>query len=295
MSYNLVWRVLPYRSAMFISLFCLLGLLAKSQWSAPNGSGNIYNTNTGYVGIGTNSPQALLHVAGSIYSSITNSVAFSTESTLGVVIQQGNIGNDFVSANSYFSIFAHNIQYNGTNWYRRNQYSSTWAMVLNNQYYDVQYAPQNGNQPANTIVTPTTFLRITTGGNVLIGKTSQVNSSYLLDVNGNGRMNELVINTTGADYVFDTAYHMPALSEVEAFITKYHHLQGFNPAAEMRRDGMDVGENQTKLLQKIEELTLYIIEQDKKIRDLQVQNQRLENLEQRISRLERLAGQSKLN
>jgi hypothetical protein len=286
MSWNLLRRGSSCRIIFCISFFCLLGQLAKSQWSTPDGSGNIYNTNTGNVGIGTNSPQAKLHVAGSIYSSITNSVAFSTESTLGVVIQQGNIGNDFVSGNSYLSVFAHNIQFNGTNWIRRNQYSNTWAMVLNSQYYDIQYAIANGSQPANTIVTPATYLRITPTGNVLIGKTSQTNSSYLLDVNGSGRMNQLVINTTGADFVFDTAYHMPALSEVEAFIKKNHHLQGLSSASGMQRDGMDVGENETKLLQKIEELTLYIIEQDKKLRAL-------EYLEQRISSLERSAGQSK--
>jgi hypothetical protein len=135
------------------------------------------------------------------------------------------------------------------------------------------------------------------GGNVLIGKTSQTNTSYLLDVNGSGRMNQLVINTTGADFVFDSAYSMSPLSELEAFIKKNHHLPGLSPASEMQKDGMDVGDGQTKLLQKIEELTLYLIEQDKqslalkeKIRQLEERNRTLENLQQRIEQLEQATG-----
>ena len=63
-------------------------------------------------------------------------------------------------------------------------------------------------------------------GNFLIGKTSQTNSSYKLDVNGDARANKIVVNTTGADYVFDSAYHLLTLDSLNTFIQQNHHLPG---------------------------------------------------------------------
>ncbi len=106
-------------------------------------------------------------------------------------------------------------------------------------------------------------------GNVLIGKTSQVNNTYKLDVNGNARMNKVVVNTTGADFVFDPAYQPLPLDSLRAFIQKNHHLPDIPSADEMQKEGLDVGDNQIKLLQKIEELTLIVIEQNKRIEKLE--------------------------
>jgi hypothetical protein len=111
--------------------------------------------------------------------------------------------------------------------------------------------------------------RIKTGGNVLIGRTTQVNTEYKLDVLGKMRANEVVVNTTGADFVFAPDYIMPTLSEVESYINENKHLPDIASASEMKENGMNVSEMQTKLLQKIEELTLYIITQDKKIEVLE--------------------------
>jgi hypothetical protein len=116
-------------------------------------------------------------------------------------------------------------------------------------------------------------LRMTSSGNVLIGKGTQINTSYVLDVNGNVRANEVVVNTTGADFVFDSAYHLPDLSMVAAYIRTNHHLPQIRSAAEMEKDGLKLGEDQIRLLQKIEELTLYIIDQNKRLEELKLQNQ----------------------
>ncbi|ANH80052.1 hypothetical protein A8C56_02800 [Niabella ginsenosidivorans] len=97
-------------------------------------------------------------------------------------------------------------------------------------------------------------------GNILTGKTSQANAAYKLDVNGDVRANKLVVNTSGADFVFDSAYRLRSLSEVKAFIRNNKHLPEIQSAAEMQAEGLDVGDSQTKLLQKIEELTMYLIE-----------------------------------
>lgn len=106
-------------------------------------------------------------------------------------------------------------------------------------------------------------MRLTQDGNLLINKTSQVNSSYKLDVAGNIRADKLVVNTTGADFVFEPNYKLTPLTQLEQYVTANHHLPGIETAKTMQKDGVDVGTNQTKLLQKIEELTLYAIEQEK--------------------------------
>lgn len=111
-------------------------------------------------------------------------------------------------------------------------------------------------------------LRIAENGNVLIGKTSQTNPAYKLDINGKARANEIVVNTTGADFVFENNYKLRPLTEVETFVTQNKHLPEIPTAKTMQEEGVGISELQTKLLQKVEELTLYIIQQQKEIDEL---------------------------
>jgi len=113
-----------------------------------------------------------------------------------------------------------------------------------------------------------TFL---SNGNILIGKTTQANSNYKLDIAGVARANKVVVNSTGADFVFDSSYQLPPLAKLEAFIQENKHLPDIASAKEMQKDGLDIGELQTKLLQKVEELTLYMIAQSKKIEEQQAE------------------------
>ena len=66
-------------------------------------------------------------------------------------------------------------------------------------------------------------------------------------------------------------YKLPKLSEVKNYIETNHHLPEIPSAEEMQKEGMNVGELNTKLLQKIEELTLYLIDQQKEIEQLKQQ------------------------
>jgi hypothetical protein len=116
------------------------------------------------------------------------------------------------------------------------------------------------------------------GGNLLIGKSSQTNSTYKLDVGGKIRANEIVVNTDGADFVFEPTYDLPSLKEVEDFISKNKHLPGIPSASIMQEEGMLVGEINTKLLQKIEELTLYMIQQAKDNEEMKKEIQQLKKL-----------------
>jgi hypothetical protein len=87
-----------------------------------------------------------------------------------------------------------------------------------------------------------------------------------LAINGSVSAQKMLITQTGRwpDYVFSKQYTLPSLSEVENFIKQNNHLPGIPSAAEVEKKGIDVGDNQAALLKKIEELTLYVIEQNKK-------------------------------
>jgi len=100
-------------------------------------------------------------------------------------------------------------------------------------------------------------------------------ASCELDVNGTIRANEIKVNTDWADYpdfVFKPDYKLPTLDEVETHINNHGHLPGIPSANEASKDGISLGEMNVKLLQKIEELTLYILEQEKRIKKLEERN-----------------------
>jgi hypothetical protein len=94
---------------------------------------------------------------------------------------------------------------------------------------------------------------------------------YKLGVNGNAIFNKVVVKQypNWSDYVFNADYHLRPLSEVEEYIKQNHHLPEVVSAEEVEKNGLDVGDNQATLLKKIEELTLYMIDQSKKQQKLE--------------------------
>lgn len=92
-------------------------------------------------------------------------------------------------------------------------------------------------------------------------------TGYALSVNGKIVCEELKVQLSGSwpDYVFSDSYSLMPLHGVESFIKNNHHLPGIPTAAQLETEGLSVGEMQKKMMEKIEELTLYIIQQQKEI------------------------------
>ncbi len=103
-------------------------------------------------------------------------------------------------------------------------------------------------------------------GNVRIG-TTVTPSGYKLAVDGKAICTELLVRLVPnwPDYVFNKNYKLPGLNEVEDFINKYNHLPGIPAAKDLETNGLNIGEMQKLQMEKIEELTLYIIELKKEI------------------------------
>jgi hypothetical protein len=113
-------------------------------------------------------------------------------------------------------------------------------------------------------------IKIDKDGNVGIG-TSIPDSK--LTVKGNIHAREVKVTiSAGSDFVFAEDYNLPELSTIESYIKSNKHLPEIVSAEEMIKNGVDLGEMQIKLLQKIEELTLYIINQQKEIEQLKKGN-----------------------
>lgn len=99
-----------------------------------------------------------------------------------------------------------------------------------------------------------------------IGTTSP---THELTVKGTIKSEEIIVETVGADFVFEDAYPLRPLEAVEAFIAQHGHLPDIASAQQMQEEGVELAAFTTLLLQKIEELTLYTIEQQKQIEALQ--------------------------
>ncbi len=117
-------------------------------------------------------------------------------------------------------------------------------------------------------------MRITTNGNVGIGTSLP---GFKLDVIGTVRASEVKVDMNGADFVFENNFDLMSLSDLQKFILANKHLPEIQSASEMQEAGVNLGEFNTQLLQKIEELTLYILELNQEIQNLKTENKRSNN------------------
>ena len=205
---------------------------------------NIYNNTPGNVGIGTSSPQAPLDIAGG------SGVRFLLYGTGGTPQYLAGLGVDLGQGTHSQGIF-----------------------IGNNSDFTVDQATAFENYPYPSGYT-TRFI-VKAGGNVGIGTVNP--GPYKLAVEGTIGARKIKVTQVNpwADYVFEDEYKLLSLSEVEKFIQKYKHLPEVPSAKEVEKNGLDLGDNQAVLLKKIEELTLYVIDINKKLEKLSKENELL--------------------
>lgn len=238
------------KQLLLITAIFIVSQTAKAQWNS-NGT-HIYNNNTGSVGIGTISPITRLHVADGVITISGNNAYGGPQLVLGPAPSNNNLwGIECMST--------------GLNFWRPGSGQS------NSGNYFLFLKHSNGNIGIKTD-NPTAGL--TVNSNVLIGNPAVTNlpSGYKLYVE-TGILTEKVKvaiknSASWADYVFENDYKLLSLNELEAFITKNNHLPGIPSAAEVVEKGIDLAAMDSKLLEKIEELTLHIIKLEKEINKL---------------------------
>lgn len=188
------------------------------------------------------------------------------------------IGNGFWVGNEGDIKLPDGKAINGS-FFRTNDYSTmsffsrAWGSVqgVNGKAFSFQTHYNNGNAGLEMMAIyygeSGKIVMAPTGGLVGIGTS---NPTEILSVNGKIRAHEIKIEITGwPDYVFSKKYQLIPLIELEQFIDRNHHLPEIPSAHEVEKDGLNLGEMNKKLLQKVEELTLYLIEQNKKVNTLE--------------------------
>ena len=106
-----------------------------------------------------------------------------------------------------------------------------------------------------------------------------IDTTFKLSVNGEVRAIAITVESDWADYVFDESYSLRPLEEVARFIGKNKHLPDMPSAQTIRDQGLDLGDMQTKMMAKIEELTLYLIEMERENDALKT---KMEGLEKQV-------------
>ena len=251
------------KKQLFTLSFVLCATFGYSQIQTESSNSSTWPA-TGKVGIGTTSPTYKLHVAtnlnflpiGSAYSETTAQIG--RFSTMGLRFQ--SIGYNLTPGGQFPLTIgeAYKLQFaSGTNLYGYIEYSN----------------PATSNTTVGAVsfgYGTTELMRINQNGKVRIGLgTNDIKTpdGYKLFVE-EGILTEKVkgavkTTTDWADYVFAKDYKLMPLEEVEKFTKENNHLPNVPSATEMVNQGLDVAKMDAKLLEKVEELTLYIIEQNK--------------------------------
>ncbi len=240
-----------------------LGTDTKSKlhfFTYNNGLKNRMTINeNGYVGIGTSNPTSQLNIGTSTTNSPSTIAQFGTSVTSGEarVLSLVNSGG---GSNQSTSLDFHN----GAAW------SPTGKIQVQQLGTDTKsklhfFTYNNGLKNRMTI---------NENGYVGIGT---INPDSELAVNGKIHTKEVKVDLIGwSDFVFENDYKLPTLAEVEQHIKDKGHLKDIPSAENVKENGILLGKMDSKLLQKIEELTLYTIEQEKRLNSIDLKNETLE-------------------
>jgi len=214
-------------------------------------SGQTIEVTTTGVGIGTTSPATKLMVSTSA-TSMQNLFSLENSDSSGAGAQLSFIHSGTVKGSL-------SSRWDGSAWEVRLGTASDYGSYLT-------FFTNNGSLGER--------MRIASSGNVGIGTTSP---NYPLTVSGSVRASQFIADVnTYADFVFKSGYKLASLDEVEAAIKRDGHLPGIPAETEVKEHGIDLASQQAKLLQKVEELTLYVIELKKENLRLQLKIEGIE-------------------
>lgn len=268
---------------------------ADMRWYTYNGNietpihNFIQNGNIG-VATGLTNTIARLDVKGAGTTSSTNTFALrnSNGDTLFRMRDDGRMGIGYNGTTYGRTI---NLGGTGINFYTSNEAAFGgaifptdtslvfWSNSNSNNY--LVFQPSWGNTGIGTY-TPNAKFHL--NGAQLIGNNSaRIATGYSLSVDGKIISEEsTVLNSTSwPDYVFEETYRLTPLDELEKQIQKQKHLPNIPSAAEIDKKGIELGDMTRRLLEKVEELTLYIIELKKENKTLE---ERLKKLEENTTK-----------
>nr|WP_315176510.1 tail fiber protein [uncultured Flavobacterium sp.] len=200
---------------------------------------------------------------GAVWNSTISRIAESD----GEIAKNFTIG-DFLwdATKSSYKISIHHIVKTGNTLFVNIKYSSIYSLQYPLLETTIITAPYTAAIPTSYSLPQAVYFN----GNVGIGTT---NPTSKLTVAGNINSREVKVSVdAGADFVFEKDYTLPSLQEVEKFVIENKHLPEIASAKEMQKEGINLSEMNIKLLQKIEELTLYMIDFKKEIDVLKDEN-----------------------
>lgn len=258
-----------------VALLCVMVATSEAQT-------NIFPS-TGNVGIGTTSPSTGLQIGdfsgGSAWNQLLIPGTYNFEQVRLGQIGNGNSALEFVNhtsfAPSYGIKFLVDVDHGAPG-------------------LQIQYAPPTTSYASLSYVTG---LYMNTSGNVGIGTTAP--GTYQLAVNGTIHSKAVIIDLIGwPDYVFKKDYKLMPLAQVKSYIDQNRHLPDMPTYKEVAKNGVNVGKTEAVLLKKIEELTLYMIEQQKVSREqekrikkqrnsLLKENNQIENMQKELDKLKK--------
>ncbi|ACU03285.1 hypothetical protein [Pedobacter heparinus] len=276
------------RSFLSFALFTIWIFSAQAQipTAIVTGPGTTYV----YVGsllkstddTGNSQKIAIKIIGGSWFSDSNGETNFYISNREGLDIKQVSIGSSFgdrLSLKAYQNSTSIDFYLEP----RADSYTSfavtsfTYGSAVSSQFITITSqttAPTATDITSSLVISPITM----TNGAGDMGIGTNDPKGYKLAVNGKIRTQEIKVeNTNWPDYVFTKDYQLPTLRQTEQHIKEKGHLPGIPSAAEVKANGIDLGEMNAKLLQKIEELTLHLIEQNKGQKELQEEVQSLKN------------------